>query len=393
MTNIWLFDLDGVLVISSGYREALKRTVGHFAAAMGYAENILRDEDIDAFEARGMTSEWDISATCVAALAFAIWQANPALRLPPALPDTLAELRAPRWVRPPPSFTLLAQILKEAPPAATPSHAALEYYRRAARALHADSQRAAEIGTQLSILLERPRDVVMSPVLRYFQHLSLGSQVFAEHYGIPADFPSPSLLETLDKPALSPRMSVRLRQALQTGQIHAAVLTNRPSRPDLPAAANLYPPEAELALRSAGLDFLPHVGSGHMLWLAQRYGKHADAYCKPSAAHALAAIGTALGGTAEAALEAGRQLLEEGRLIAPLAALRAGPVALTVFEDSSTGVVSLRAAAEALQKAGIEATLSAVGIAADGEKRSALQALGTLAFSKIDDALAACFEK
>jgi hypothetical protein len=144
-----------------------------------------------------------------------------------------------------------------------------------------------------------------------------------------------------------------------------------------------------MALRAAQLELIPLIGSGHMLWLAQQHGKHEDAYCKPNAAHALAAIGVALGGKAEEALEAGRLLLEEGRVVDPLTVLRDCPTVISVFEDSSTGVNALLSAVETLFQAGLDVDARIIGIAVHGEKRRALEALGAVVYTGIDEALAA----
>jgi phosphoglycolate phosphatase-like HAD superfamily hydrolase len=53
--NIWLFDLDGVLIHPGGYREALRRTVAHFSRRAGYPDEPLAEETIEAFEANGIT--------------------------------------------------------------------------------------------------------------------------------------------------------------------------------------------------------------------------------------------------------------------------------------------------------------------------------------------------
>jgi hypothetical protein len=44
--NVWLFDLDGVLIRPEGYREALRRTVAHFSREMGNPERPLEESAI-----------------------------------------------------------------------------------------------------------------------------------------------------------------------------------------------------------------------------------------------------------------------------------------------------------------------------------------------------------
>jgi hypothetical protein len=391
MREIWLFDLDGVLVIPGGYQESLKRTIGHFAAAMGYPADVLRDADIEAFEARGITCEWDISAACVAALALGIWIANPSLELPLEPFAAWKALGAKNLDRPTPDFVGLAEAMSAAPPAPTPSHAALAILRGKMRVQSYGAARVVAMEKLLSAWLGNPRDVLQSPVLRFFQHLTLGDQVFADHYGTPAEFASPSLLETLDQPALSPTSYDVRSRAMHSGALHAAILTNRPNRPALPGTATRYPPEAELALQAARLETVPLVGSGHMLWLAQQHGRHEDAYCKPNAVHALAAIGAALGAAPEAALEAGRILFEEARAAAPLTELKSARYRVTVFEDSPTGILALLGASAALRQAELEVEVRLIGIAPEGVKRAALEKLGARVYPNLDSAIAAQF--
>jgi hypothetical protein len=129
------------------------------------------------------------------------------------------------------------------------------------------------------------------------------------------------------------------------------------------------------------------MGSGHMLWLAQKYNRHEDAYCKPSPVHCVAAIALAIGAHAEDALEAARTLVEEHRRTAPLDLLATNTNQITIFEDSSTGIVATQSAVEILKQAGINIQAHIIGIATGGEKDRTLETLGADIFHSIDFAL------
>ena len=74
--EIFLFDLDGVLLNSAGYHRSLVETVRLLSLTLGFGDRGLTQEEIDAFEARDITAEWDSSALCAALLLVTAWEAN-----------------------------------------------------------------------------------------------------------------------------------------------------------------------------------------------------------------------------------------------------------------------------------------------------------------------------
>ena len=64
--NIYLFDMDGVLLRPLGYHRALKETVRLAGISIGLGEMLLTDEQIAVFESLGISSEWHSSALCMA---------------------------------------------------------------------------------------------------------------------------------------------------------------------------------------------------------------------------------------------------------------------------------------------------------------------------------------
>src|SRR3990172_5479899 len=84
--EIFLFDLDGVLLNSAGYHRSLVETVRQLSLTLGFGDRGLTQEEIDAFEARDITAEWDSSALCAALLLVTAWEANDAVSPPPRPP-------------------------------------------------------------------------------------------------------------------------------------------------------------------------------------------------------------------------------------------------------------------------------------------------------------------
>jgi hypothetical protein len=385
--KLWLFDLDGVLVHPGGYREALRRTVSHFSRETGFSERSLEESTIEAFEAHGITCEWDIAGICLMAEIFSLWRANPALHLPQDFDDSLRALRSPGLARPEPDFAHWARQVG-ALSGDTPSAAAVKLFKQEAGHADPDLIRMGEFESMLGAVLGHAREFALSPVMRYFQQFTLGSRTYAEHYRATPSVDTPSLLAELDRPGISASSRDRILALVRGKTIRAAIITARPCRPpsagdDLPA----YPPEAEIALKVAGVEGLPLVGAGHMQWLARRHDQIVDGYLKPSPVHSLAAIGFALGGGGAGALEAARVFVEEGKLLPPFDGLTEDPSEITVFEDSPTGVIGTQSAVDLLNRKQLNVRIILLGVAAGGEKRAALQSLGAETFPTTDEAL------
>jgi phosphoglycolate phosphatase-like HAD superfamily hydrolase len=385
--NLWLFDLDGVLIHPGGYREALRRTVAHFSQAAGYPGKPLDESTIESFEAQGVTCEWDIAGICLMADIFTLWQANPALRLPPGLEGALGALHSADWIRPQPDYADWAHRVG-AIGGETPSASALKTFKQAAGHADEDMVRVGEFDAVLGLVLGHSREFTHSPVMQYFQQFTLGSRAYARQYGVAPVLETPSLLADLDRPGISPASRDKILALQAEGRIHSAIITARPCRPQA-AGDNLvdYPPEAEIAQKVLGLEKLPLAGAGHMQWLARQNGQIIDGYLKPSPVHSLAALALALGGKESDALEAARVFVEEGKLLPPLDSIKGTGAAVTVFEDSPTGVIGTQSAVDLLKRKYLDVRISIFGVAAGGEKRAVLESLGAEVFETTDDAL------
>ncbi len=372
--QVWLLDLDGVLIEPLGYRRAVQATVLHFAHRLGLEPPTPTDPDMAAYEAYGITSEWDMTPLMLAALLEAAlaqgWE-------PPPTPPEPAAPPVPREQRRPvPAVDYRAPATRVAatlPPGAFPAAHAGER-QRGPQPLF---PRLAGLPRYNRWLFAHSRDVGRSTLTRAFQHYVLGPQAFAETYGQPPDFDTPAFLATYDRP-LPPQAWLRAAlQAWRAGRLALAVMTARPSRP--PGAGQGYAPEAELALARLGWPGVPHIGYGHVR-AAHAQG---EGLLKPHPVHALAALHAALNPQAAHHSVAWAQaLLESGSGDGLPPALD-----ITVAEDSPPGLHAARAAAEMLQARGVRVRLRLVGVAGHEAKRRALAALGARLVPRVDAAL------
>ncbi|MCC6747775.1 MAG: hypothetical protein IT371_08970 [Deltaproteobacteria bacterium] len=372
--KILLFDMDGVLVAPEGYHRALAETVRLAGQALGYPEVSLTPEEIAAFEAAGVSSEWESSAICTALMLVQAWEAE----LPRSLPEELPGAAAEAHGLPVPDFVAFMQRLardgqERWTSAPERAEAALLTHRR----LEQEKRRV------VGDLLRRARDFDGSVTHRVFQELALGSAEFERTYGRKPALGTASYLEQHDRPGLSPAGAARLRAWLGRPSQHGAVFTNRPCRGPGGARGT---PEAEAGVRCVGVPELPILGLGGLSWLAERRGALTDELMKPSPVHALAALQLAAGRTAADALDLAAGLALDGLDGAAWRALDGARV--WIFEDSAKGLHSAQAAGELLAAHGVTLELTFCGVTTDSLKAQALTAAGARVFSGLEQALA-----
>ena len=413
MIDLFLFDLDGVMVEGCGYLKALQDTVAHFSRQMGVGEHPPTKEEAQVFEANGLTSEWDSGPMCVATLLLERLRLEAALPLPTRWPDALSLLGARPHPLPHPDYAAVAQRVGER----------LEGWTRASHAAHAvlwervqatpslEPYRPA-LAALLESLLGHTHDFYHAPMTHHFQHLVIGSQGVSEAYGVAPDFESPAYLRWYDRPLLTKDTRERLDKATSTMQARAVLYTARPSlppvestgtlggtshtrhserseeSPPLPLQRGFSSPEAEIARSLVGLEQVPIIGQGKIGWLAQQVGEDVEHLIKPSPVQALAAIGAAWSGEEAAALEAAFAFQRHGRLCPPLAGL--GAVTVHVFEDSTQGLAAVKHGVEALRAAGISIAFRPYGIAAAASPKAAAMAMqGIPTFPSVNEAIVA----
>ena len=385
--TLLLFDVDGVLLHPRGYKEALRKAVDHFAAEMGLPPVGITDAEIAAFEACGITNEWDSVPMCVGALLGPLLAERPDLIRPTVL-ETLAAIRTAMHeagasiARP--DLAALARDVRASTPDGRPPTEAIHSLLR-----------ARTIETAHPLLAQMLGNIYTpdSPTTFVFQHYVLGSERFEQTYGRPAAFEAQSTLAEYDRPLLTGETRARLLARVGQPGWGAAIFTARPSHPpaDLPPAERDvfgYPPEGDLAAELLELNGkLPLISGGRVWWLARQYGRSPADYLKPSPVQALAAIGAAISGAEAAALHAAARFVGYGELGEPLARLRGQTVRVVVFEDSTGGIRATERAAELLRQAGLDVTFEAVGIAPEASKREALAAVAGHVVDDVNQAL------
>jgi len=374
--QILLFDLDGVLIEPRAYHLALRETVAMVGRSLGYREVELSREDIHVFESVGVSSEWDSAAICSALLLRTAWTVSQEYRLPTKLPlpePPLHELDAP-------SFQEFFESMGRH------SQAGTKPLPLAERQLLSDGRPlAADQAAELRNCLRNARRAEHSLTFRLFQEFVLGSDLYGQIYGLPPHLNREGYLTTQDRPLLSENARHELQGWLMQPGHHAAGFTKRPSRG---LEESMHAPEAELGLKVIDLEQLPVVGTGGMAWVAAGRGEEVDAFLKPSAVHALAALRLAIGSPLETALQAAAALERDGRADGGWREFVSAKI--YVFEDSVEGLLSARSAQRALRQAGIEVEVALFGISDSPSKRQALSLAGAELFSNLEHALLQC---
>jgi hypothetical protein len=269
-----------------------------------------------------------------------------------------------------------------------PLYAAFECQPVQASPIQRGSAALAEIGFEHDVSAERAVDLLVdcesiqsSPTFNWFQEMVLGSPAFERIYDKACQINTASYLEKYDRKLLEPVWAERVVCWAGQAENGAAIMTSRPSNgPD----GFAQEPDGQLGAELVGLGELSLVGNGEMRWLAEQLDVTVAEVKKPAAAHALAALLAASGMSVPQSLEVlagGLDVL--GR--EDFAYLDGSTV--TVVEDTISGMLAVRAAADVLEKMDVRITLRNVGVATDAAKVAALEGMGALVYSDVNLAL------
>ncbi len=387
VTRVVLLDIDGVLVEPRGYRASTVATMDWFYRRWGWRAPLPPEGAMAAFEAQGITSEWDMVPLMLAWVAEALVQRWGPEVLPP-MPRAAHEPDArprPCAVMPGPFEDLPARLAPLLRADMEPARAVFEALRE--RPQGTPFPHLARALPWAEALLGHTREVLRAPTTRVFQNYALGSQGFEETYGASAWVATPSLLLQEDRALLSPQAAAQLMAGHRSGRWRLVAFTRRPARP--PNAPQGYAPEAELALERAGLPGIPLLGQGHLALWAQRRGLNYEAVMKPGVVHPLAALLVALGTPWDRALEQAYAFLEGNGPVPQPPGGWPEVLDVVVLEDAWVGLEATGRAVQALQQAGIPVHLRALGVARDPAKRRALETWGAQVFPGPEEALRA----
>jgi hypothetical protein len=386
--TVFLFDIDGVLVEPSGYRAAVQATLRYFTRRMGLPDEIVPDEDsMSLFESQRITSEWDMVPISLAILLEQLLASTYGIELPLSLDECCHYLSKFRLNMSSVDYrTPILQIGTRLRSGEAPSDRLLNLLQE---------NQAGELFPHLqghpilSELLANTRQPSRSQTTRIFQHFSLGSEIFNRTYRLPAEFDTPSLLQANDRPLLPQRLHDELAARHQNEGLAIAAYTMRPSLPPRQVNASLlgYAPEAEMALELVGMEQYPLIGFGRIQYLAEKTGKPAESYMKPSPVQALAAIFAALSEDEAASLELAARLHTWGRVNDLSKRIGAPALVVHVFEDSPGGIEAVHRAAQELAQNGVSIRTYTWGVASQPDKLAALQAIQVQVFSSTQEAV------
>jgi hypothetical protein len=352
--DLYIFDMDGVLLKPVGYHRALQDTVRIVGEKMGFGDVILTDEQIARFEALGIANEWHSGALCLSVMTLnrQMNEKISALQLEP-----LFEVLASQSLSVTPRLRGEAAVSHLAREAGLPDADALNY-------------------------IENSEQIDKSLTMQVFQSMILGDGLFEQTYQMPTLHKTESYLKRFDQRLLSVENAAKLLDWSADELNGSAIMTNRPS---LGPDNFLGDPDAGFGLDLVGLVPVPLIGFGEATWLADRAGKPWVEVIKPNLDHAMAAILAAAGWEVEASLRLMTQPPEEWRFD-NLAHLRGSQI--TVFEDTPAGVIAVQAAGDLLNRFGVDVTVRKVGIATAPAKVSGLEGVGAKVFGDINLALA-----
>jgi hypothetical protein len=351
-----LLDLDGTLIHDHGYRAAIDATIIRYARQNDLPVYPPSDDDVYLLHAYGFSNEWDT----VAFIAGILHQSHGVGQT--ERPDYQA------WTQKTTDFSGLPN-------------------ERAREALLRDSKEI--IHPLIHSLLDDVTDVEHAVTTRLFAEIILGSQLFAQHYGLKPALNSTSLLETLDEPLIN----AHSRDIILAR--HACVFTARPSLPPGHGLAKrtvrsdavpVHPPEAEIGLQLLHLEHLPMIALGHVQWLADQHSERVYDLTKPSPVQALAAFLAAKGIDERASLNAAYRLWKSNELGTEFQAINGEDI--YILEDNAAGVRACHTAAGLLQQFGIKVKIHGIGIAKAAAKRNALAPVCDVIFDDVNDALA-----
>jgi len=365
--KIFLFDMDGVLLIPGGYRESLKSSVKRVGMALGLPSSDLEDDHIARFESLSITNEWDTLAICSALILLEIWQTHPEVRLNHLSPSTaVLSDQSPQLDDFLESFSEISSL---------PSVSAYEKIIQDHPGLD-ESQRS-----HLRNILFNARDIYNSPILWSHQETVLGSVAFQKNYQLEPQLGIESYLLKYDRAAFNSDAHQAFRNFLSDNGHLAGILTNRPSGTP---PGYLSSPEAELGAKLVKMGDLPLLGSGVLGWFAVTHCQLPEyTFLKPNPVHALGLMQMCCAEPVTRALQLAFDLWQGAGDRNDW--MKFDHCELLVFEDSVKGLESGRHAKALLAQVGIDVDLKLIGVSNNAIKQAALQKVADQVYGDINE--------
>ncbi len=339
--------------------------------ALGYPNAVLTDDHIAAFESLGVTCEWYSGSLAVTYLYMLAKQQNSRLAFPKNL-RPVPPINNNEELNLTPIFNTLEKVSMEG----------RDQLGRAAEVINKVALESHIRNNEYAGIVRASDTVKKSVTFRTFHELVLGSMKYQEAYVVPAILDTKSYLSLYDVPLINPTNALNIRSWRQNEGNFASILTNRPSL-QIPGTPST--PEAEIGAELVGLQEVPIMGFGEILWLSQRLHVESTGLNKPHPLHALAALQVATGTPAKTSIIRAHNLIyDQGH---PDNWKYLDGAEIYFFEDTVSGLISLERAAEILAVQGIHIKAHKIGISPNQVKRAALADHGARLFDDINQAL------
>lgn len=397
------FDIDGVLMNPLGYRQATRDTIAHLFSEIGVNDIEIPESSLSAFEAQGITSEWDMIPLFLLAWMEKCFDLFVPLKKISDRTDLTNYLQTINHTNFQP--TEIIKIMgKKLRSGMAPSESILKNINdgEVSNKFPLVQKYASWL---IQDLLTSTRDIKVSNSTRIFQNLILGDQVFNEICGLPPQIKTDSYLIKFDEVFLDENRMTMLQNMERQKSVYLCAITARPSlHPSFEISTkstDYFFPEAELAIKKLGFGNLNVVGYGTIKSVAERIDMNAEALLKPSFIHSLIALAVSCETNFEKILDflkSNRNRLEDpDHTFIGLDSILPDWVLSNrsffyVFEDSPVGIQSVKALNKLLVKNGIDSNIIAYGIASDSQKINSLKKENARIFENINQALSDYFE-
>jgi hypothetical protein len=400
--NLFLFDVDGVIIDPRAYRLGINRTLTCLFAKIGLQNlqsHLLSQSEIAFMESRGIHDVWDITNIIFCLVVTTILFTDERAVLSRAA-DPDKQMERLQLLQPAIDRCHYLEFITEITGSSHLSHppdAALESLQRKLPKTTQDNvdanERAAEPDKNairfLRSFLIGTRTPYQSYGTRTFQNILLGSKHFEETYGLRSTQDGQSFLRREDRVLISPESVKTLRALCHLPENKVGIYTARPSLSAEPNEKG-FSPEAELALDMAGMTDFPLVAMGMMEWLAARTGTRAEDLTKPNTTQAVAALMACIRGKVSQELleqafafdKCGRELTSTA-----LVELRERNTTVYVFEDTVSGIKPMLEVGERLEALGLHIKVQPLGVSAEPSKIAALSIHAKQVYPDVNTAL------
>lgn len=400
--TVALFDLDGVLIKSGGYRAVFHAAMNYFLRIMGLDSEIgPKEQDLVIFETYGVTAEWDMLPICLAIVfehSYILFNEKIKLfSLGQALSWVASHKEVGLFVDYEAALHKLAPYFWGTPVPAESIRLACQNGQGKKLFPHIYCH------PLLDQLLSNTRSATDSLTTRILMNFQVGDSLFEQSFQMPAEVKTKSILQVYDRSLLSETNLQEIQNLFNQKRICLAYLTLRPSYPpkELELKMPGYSPEAELALEKLDLYGVPLIAYGRMQFLASQLDVTPDSLVKPFPYQALAGIKAAVERNELPALLWTGEIYR--RMQSAVSATKfnisefsesglCDDLVIHIFEDMPVGIQSTRKAVDLLKGFGFNVKFTAWGIAYDKKIEKVLRGQGARVFSDINQAMKEFFK-